>query len=610
MRIMNSLFISITKSFKLLSKGEKKSVSMLAFFQAGIGFLDVLGLLITSFFITYVVSTSGSEEPARFLEGVLDFLGLSESQPREIIIALSILTLFTFMFKTVFSLIQSRRLFRKLVGIQTRLSGLLFSRIINGNYEWLRKQSPLVLSQTLISGVSASTVSTIGHSVLLFSELILITLMFLLTIVISPAIATALIFYLLGVIYILNRVVGSKVSLYNSRMNLLKIESETDLHNSLKLIREIKILGRYSWFESKSTRSFSEYSDLLAKDIWIQQLPKYALEIAMLLGSALILAVGTFTSSSENVITTLAIYLAISTRLFPSLLRIQSSLVSLFAFKSLADSFYDLYSEKASTDRLEPLIERVGNLVEAPTSYGIKINNLSFKYDDSSIEAISDMNLIISEGEKIGLVGPSGSGKTTLSDILLGLLEPSDGQINIGEMSLIDFSKRFPGGLSYLPQDITFTSGTVLENICIGLEPDSIDMIKLGRVLEADFFKDVIDSLPKGLNTTLTTDAKSISGGQRQKIGIARTLYSDPRIVVMDEATSSLDADSEWSVMSSITELGEKTTLIFVAHRLSSLVNFKRIIYLEHGKIIAEGNFSELRSKVKAFDRQATLLGL
>lgn len=607
---MTSLFVSIIKSFKLLTKNERKSVGILAFFQAGLGFLDVLGLLITSFFITYVVSTSGSQEPARFLKGVLAFLGLDESQPREIVVVLSILTLFTFMLKTLFSLIQSRRLFGKLVAIQTRLSSLLFSRIIYGNYEWLRKQNPLVLSQNLISGVSASSVSTIGHTVLLFSELILIALMFLLTIIISPTIGIALILYLTGVIYVLNRVVGSKVSLYNSRMNLLKIESETDLHNSLKLIREIKILGRYSWFENKSTRSFSEYSNFLAKDIWIQQLPKYVLEIAMLLGSALILAVGTLTSNSENVIATLAIYLAISTRLFPSLLRIQSSLVSLFAFRSLADSFYDLYSDKESADRLEMPIENSRELVEAPTNYGIKIDKLSFKYGDSSQEAISDMTLRIDEGEKVGLVGPSGSGKTTLSDILLGLLEPSEGEIKIGELSLIDFSRRFPGGLSYLPQDITFTSGTVLENICIGLEPQLIDRVKLGKILEAPFFKDVIDSLPEGLNTTLMTDAKSISGGQRQRIGIARTLYSDPKIVVMDEATSSLDADSEWSVMSSISELGEKTTLIFVAHRLSSLVNFKRIIYLENGKIVAEGNFSELRSKVKAFDRQARLLGL
>jgi ABC-type multidrug transport system fused ATPase/permease subunit len=213
-------------------------------------------------------------------------------------------------------------------------------------------------------------------------------------------------------------------------------------------------------------------------------------------------------------------------------------------------------------------------------------------------------------GDRVAIVGPSGAGKSTLCDLLLGLLEPTHGTLTIGGLPSRAWVDSHAGKISYLPQDVILISGTLRQNICIGIDESEIRDDLLNKTIERAQLQDLLEELPEGVDTYLGEGGYKLSGGQRQRVAIARALYSDPKILVMDEATSALDAQSENAVMEVIRKLGSETIVIFIAHRLSSIRNFDRVMYLDEGEIKGDGTFESVKGLVPQFAHQATLLGL
>ena len=243
-------------------------------------------------------------------------------------------------------------------------------------------------------------------------------------------------------------------------------------------------------------------------------------------------------------------------------------------------------------------------------SSDIELNRVSFRFPDSEEDVLSELSFEIETGERVAIVGASGSGKSTLCDIFLGLLEPTTGKIEIGSQIAEKWIRGNIGSISYLPQDVTLIGGTVIDNICIGLSDFEIDQERVADTILQAQLAEFVKSLPDGIHTDLGKNGIKISGGQKQRIGIARALYSKPSILILDEATSALDAETENGIMSVLESLGDTVTLIFIAHRLSSIRNFKRVLYFEGGKLLADGSFEEVRAKIPNFNLQASLLGL
>jgi ABC-type bacteriocin/lantibiotic exporter with double-glycine peptidase domain len=240
----------------------------------------------------------------------------------------------------------------------------------------------------------------------------------------------------------------------------------------------------------------------------------------------------------------------------------------------------------------------------------ISVEGASFRYPDRNEDAISKINLRIRDGAIVAVVGSTGSGKSTLIDIILGVLDPFEGTISISHESPSTAIKKWPGAISYVPQDITINSGSFLDNVCLGYPQDEIDLIHVHSILKTVKLDGFIESLPLGVNTQVGERGINLSGGQRQRLGIARALFTKPRLLVLDEATSSLDADTELAISDSIQELRGKTTVIMIAHRLSSVRGADVVVYIEGGKILASGTFDEVRRITPDFDRQAKLMGL
>jgi ABC-type multidrug transport system fused ATPase/permease subunit len=220
------------------------------------------------------------------------------------------------------------------------------------------------------------------------------------------------------------------------------------------------------------------------------------------------------------------------------------------------------------------------------------------------------MNLNINSGEIVAIVGPSGAGKTTLIDLMIGVLTPTSGQVNISSKTPLNALEQWSGAVAYVPQDIVITNGTFRENVLLGYADSDLMNPLIEKAIKRAQLGELVEELPEGLNTRVGDAGNRLSGGQRQRLGIARAMLTEPKILILDEATSALDGESEVKIGLALSEMRSQTTVVIIAHRLSSLRHADRVVYINHGKIQAEGTFGEVRKLVPDFDVQAKLMGL
>lgn len=224
--------------------------------------------------------------------------------------------------------------------------------------------------------------------------------------------------------------------------------------------------------------------------------------------------------------------------------------------------------------------------------------------------ALSNISLSIGVGESVALVGNTGAGKSTLADVVLGVLLPSSGEIKISGLQPLEVVGVWPGDMAYVPQDVKVLSGTVRENVALGIPPDEIDDTLVWEALERAHLADFLAQDRMGIDTKVGENDAQLSGGQRQRLGIARGLYSRPKLLVLDEATSALDAETEQSITETLDSFADEVTLIVIAHRLATVRNCNQVIYLHEGKVISSGPFEHVRNSVPDFDKQAKVLGI
>jgi ABC-type multidrug transport system fused ATPase/permease subunit len=240
----------------------------------------------------------------------------------------------------------------------------------------------------------------------------------------------------------------------------------------------------------------------------------------------------------------------------------------------------------------------------------VSVNSVTLSYEISAPPAISEASLHAQAGTSVALVGSTGAGKSTLADLLIGALEPDSGVVMIGGVSPREAITQWPGAIAYVPQSVALVAGTVRDNVALGLPRDAVDDERVWEALErahvADFLRDHRD----GLDTYIGERGIRLSGGQRQRLGIARALYTRPRLLVLDEATSALDSETEQAIVQTLDELEGDVTTITVAHRLATVRRADQLLYLQHGYVVAQGTFEEVRTQAPDFDRQAALLGL
>jgi ABC-type multidrug transport system fused ATPase/permease subunit len=615
---MNFSFLNSSKSsLSLLNRNSRVKFWMGVALHASLSLLDLVGVLLTGVIGLLIVSNVQNKSYPEYVQNIITILKINGLSPTTLILLTSLTSLMFFVTKSLLSLFLSKKIFRFLGNQHYILSEKIVSNFMKSEYIWMSSLDPHRIANTISLGISAASINMLSQVLLLISESILLIFFAVLMLSLNISLALLTVSYLLLVLVILNFFIGKKVTIYNENMRDDLNFTKQRVFNSVLLFREIRVLGRQDSFVRDLMTPISRLSQNNAKDIWIQQVPKYSMEIALLIGMTTILGLATLTAQPEESLPILLVYSVAAARIFPILLRIQASLLSIRSYAPLARDAFELLKDLNLLTPDFPVsnlkdvqIKSSSNFAPDKLNEFIEVNDASFTYPTNSIPSLRQINLKIKSGDRVALVGASGAGKSTLCDLVLGLIRPSDGSVKIEGVPSDSWTKKNLGKVSYLPQETVIIPGTIEENICLGMDKELIDKSRLESVLCSAQLIDFVNSLPLGVQTRIGDGNSKLSGGQRQRIGIARVLYSDPVILIMDEATSALDAETESDVMKFLESLDKEITVILIAHRLSSIKNFPRIVYMEDGKILHEGSFEELRKKVEKFDLQAKLLGI
>jgi ABC-type multidrug transport system fused ATPase/permease subunit len=371
-----------------------------------------------------------------------------------------------------------------------------------------------------------------------------------------------------------------------------------DYYNMDKLLH----VSESDSFESSLRNQRSALAIARAKQAFIASLPRYFMEAMLAFGFLLISGVTWVLSGEESVLPALVIFAAAGFRLLPIVNRIQGLMLSAIGYAPLAREALtpiSLESHKGKDRNFRPETTKWNGELPGDSDLPLlSITNVSFKYPGGESDVVSGINLEIHAGLQYALVGPSGSGKTTLIDIILGLLPPDVGELNWN-------CQESELKLGYVPQDTHISSATVGGNVALEWDSRSVDNDSVRSALRDS---QLLDHFSASLsNEEINSELENMSGGQRQRLGLARALYRNSNFLILDEATSALDAITESQVMNTVRALRGKSTVVIVAHRLSTIKNADQVIYLEKGKILGLGTFMDLQKIVPQFEEQVRL---
>ena len=478
---------------------------------------------------------------------------------------------------------------RYIYSIQARLSTRLFEIYMHQTYTFHLERN----SAELVRNATGEVTALIGYIVqpiviILTETLVFIGIVILLFTYDTYTSFISVVFLLLvtGLIYMVFRGKLSefgKVRLYHEGKRIKQIME------GIGGAKDLKILGRESEFINnyKSHTDFSIQSSRWQKTF--QMFPPVWLEMIVVSGLVvMILFMIKSQYSSENILIVLGLFAGASFRLIPSVNRIISSMQLIrYGFSSA-----ELLKNEFSLSKFE--VKNKHGADDFVLKNILKLQNISYQYPNSGNFAVNNIDILIKKGTTIGIIGPSGSGKSTLVNIFLGLVVPSKGNIYIDNNNIHDHLRSWQNNIGYVPQSIFLADDSIRKNIAFGVPVEEIDNISLNRAVKNAQLKEFIDNQLENIETIIGENGVRISGGQRQRIGIARALYHNPSILVFDEATSSLDSETEKEIMKTINNLHGLKTILIIAHRLTTLEQCDHLYKIENGSIVTQGTPKEL----------------
>ena len=480
--------------------------------------------------------------------------------------------------------------------VTTRVGRQLFETYLRQPYAFhLQRNSSTLIRE---SQFTSSIMSTYIDPILTIVSDALITSGLVLTMLVVEPRGTLVTLALFGCSAALfQRVTSRRISRWGGAQKFHKGMLLKHLQQGFGGVKDVKILGQETNFTNEYNEHLIGNARVNQRFAIAQALPRFGLEVLAVFGLAvMVLTMALSNTAIDDILPVLGLFGATAFRLIPAVNRTINGLQNIKISRPFINDLCDDLSLGIPSSDLDGV---ASHLV-----HSIKIDSVSFKYESATDFAIVELDVEIFNGEAVGIIGPSGSGKSTLVDILLGLLEPTSGQVLVDGNDIRDNLRGWQDQIGYVPQSIFLTDDTLRRNVAFGLPKGEIDEVAVGAAIRSAQLEDFVASLPDGLDTIVGERGVRLSGGQRQRIGVARALYNNPDVLVLDEATSSLDTETEHGVMQAVQALQGEKTVIIVAHRLSTVEYCDRLYRLENARIVDEGTFSEVTSRTKDLPRE------
>lgn len=599
---------SIRRSIELLNAPDRIKMLIASILQLVFALFDVLGVVLLGVLVSLSVSEIENSRPS-YVQRILELSGLDSQNYQSQVLSFGVLAVVFLLGKTVCSLILIRKVNLFLSRRGALISQSLISKLMSGSLSALQERSLQESLFALTAGVKKISIGVLSRIVAFNSDVFtcFVIIVGLFYINIQIAFLSVVIFGTVSLsLYISMR---RRITILGSLNTKLTVESNQEIFEVLSCFRESFVKNRTNYYARVIGAKRLKLSNVDASFTFLNLSSKYALDSAIVLGAILVATIQFISVGGVEAISSLGLFLAASSRIAPAVLRIQQNVMEIRNNLASSELTFKLIDSLQYIDDIPSCSDEFDeNYVGFEGS--ISVNNVSFQYPNAKDFALQNINLELSNAKFYAIVGSSGSGKSTLVDLILGILSPVSGEVKISAKSPREAIQKWPGAIAYVPQEIMITEGSIRDNVGLGFPKIMATDEQVLKAIKTAQLLDFIESLPEGIDSYVGDRGTKLSGGQRQRLGIARAFFTNPKLIVLDEATSSLDAQVEADFTAAVGNLKGAVTVVVIAHRLSTVRDADSIIVLDRGRIKAIGNFNEVRRQVKDFDTQAGLMGL
>ena len=578
--------------WRILTRSERR-------WMKGLLVLTLVGVILDTLSITLIIpavallTDPGFKERYTFLQPVFDALG--DPSPAKLVVVGMFFLVGVYIVKNTFLGLTKYFQMRFQAQVEIRLSNQLFEIYLHQPYSFYLVRNSSELLRNLMDA-RAVTDYAITPVLLVLTELSILIGLATLLLVVQPLGSLAVVSTMGLAGYLFHRFSRTTAEKWGRERQFHDGERLKEAQHGFGGIKDVKILGTEAHFASRYREHSKTKVVVDQKFNFLQQLPILWLEVLVIFGLALLVSILVAQNkSAEDILPILAVFAAAAFRVLPSAQRTLNSLQGLRYGQSIL---------RVVSDDLSLPIQNANTVDSSKIRVvpKIDIEDVSFRYQGLPKLTIRNVSLSIAVGQSIGFVGPSGAGKSTLIDLILGLLEPTTGKILVDGRDIAGDVRLWQHNIGYVPQSIFLTDDTLRANIAFGLNKNDIESDSISRALHAAQLSEFVESLPSGLDTIVGERGIRLSGGQRQRIGIARALYHNPPVLVLDEATSSLDLETESGVMDAVEQLHGEKTILIVAHRLSTVRRCDHLVLIDNGEVVVSGSFEQVMKVFRPAD--------
>ncbi len=598
------------KCLRILPKVDQKKFRLVMIIQAGLGLLDLIGVAVLGIIGAMAIRGVQSQPPSPRISNLLESINLNDLSLQEQVAVLGVAAALILVSRTLLSMFFTWKITNFLASRSAEISTELTSKFLEAGMTSNVKLGVSEFQYILGPGVSAISIGVLGSFSTLLSDFSLLAIIGFGVFLLDPVTAVTSFFIFACIAIILGMLMNKKAELIGRNLTSLNIESNKLINQIVTGYREVHVRNRRQYYLEEITTSKGKIAKLFALNAFMPNIGKYVLEISIVVGGMVIAAGQFLRSDAMHAAASLSIFIAAGTRIAPALLRIQQSIIGVKSNSGLAELTIQILDEFKNKNCLPAYSADIDGRNIREFSARIEVRNLEFRYPGQNDFTLQIPELTIAEGSSLAVVGPSGAGKSTFADLVLGVTKLTDNEILISGVTPQTAIEYWPNAISYVPQEILIIEGSIAENVALGFKNMEIDEVAVIEALRLAQLEGFIADKPDGIWTKVAERGAEMSGGQRQRLGIARALYLKPKLLVLDEATSALDGKIEDGISTSIKHLRNRVTTMIIAHRLSTIKDVDNLLYIDHGQVIAKGTFEEVRLLVSDFDEQAKLMGL